>query len=198
MTAPEVHAQQRRENAEPQEAPNPMPWFVIVLTALLLAFGIGYIARSPISAPAAWGDGRQAAELRGPAPAARGAAIDGAAVYASRCTACHQASGAGLPGTFPPLAGSEWATGDEATLAAIVLHGVEGELTVRGESFTGVMPAFKDQLQDAELAAVLTHIRTQWGNRASAVTADAVTAVRKETAGRATPFQGGAELSLLQ
>lgn len=198
MKPPEIHPQQARENPEPQEGSNPMPWFVILLTALLLAFGVLYIARSAITNAATWGDGRSAAELQGPAPAAAGAVVDGAAVFASRCVACHQATGAGLPGVFPPLAGSEWVAAKEATLAALVLHGVNGTLTVKGSTYNGAMPAFGGQLQDAELAAVLTHIRSQWGNTAAAVSADTVASVRKETAARSEPFKGDVELAPLK
>lgn len=193
-----IHPQQARENPEPQEGSNPMPWFVIVLTALLMAFGVLYIARSGIVNEPPLGDGRSTAELHGAVPMAAGAAVDGAAVFASRCVACHQTSGGGLPGVFPPLAGSEWVTGKETTLAALVLHGASGPLTVKGSSFNGAMPAFAAQLQDAELAAVLTYIRSHWGNAAAPVTANIVAAVRKETAARTEPFRGDAELMPLK
>jgi mono/diheme cytochrome c family protein len=198
MKPAEIHPQQERENPEPQEGSNPMPWFVIVLTAMLLGFGVFYIARSAIGDAPALGDSRSAAELQGAAPAAAGAAVDGAAVYASRCVACHQASGAGLPGVFPPLAGSEWVAGKETTLIALVLHGASGALTVKGSTYNGAMPAFATQLQDAELAAVLTHVRGQWGNSAAPVAADTVATVRRETAARAEPFKGDAELMPLK
>ena len=99
---------------------------------------------------------------------------------------------------FPPLAGSEWVTGKESTLAAVVLHGVDGPLTVKGSTYNGAMPAFAAQLGDAELAALLTHIRSQWGNTAAPVTAEAVAAARQETAARTTPFKGDAELAALK
>lgn len=198
MTPPEIHTQQQRENPEPQEGANPMPWFVLLLTALLLGFGIVYIATSGIGNAPAWGDGRTVAELQGARPAAAGAAVDGAAIYATRCVACHQATGTGLPGVFPPLAGSEWVLGKDTTLARIVLHGINGPLTVKGGTYSGAMPAFKDQLQDAEIAALLSHIRSQWGNQGAAVAADAVASARKETAARTEPFKGDAELAPLK
>lgn len=194
MNPEEVHPQQQRENPEPKESPNPMPWFVILLTACLMAFGVYYIAGSAISNPPELGDARAVAELQGAAPAAAGAAVDGAAVYASRCVACHQASGAGLPGVFPPLAGSEWVGGKDSTLVALVLHGIGGALTVKGQVYNGVMPPFGEQLQDAELAAVLTHVRSQWGNSAAPVSAELVATVRKDTASRTAPFNGDTDL----
>ena len=195
---PEVHVQQQRENPEPEEGANPMPWLVILLTAALLVFGIVYIVRTPLTNPPTWGDGRSIAELQGPAPAAAGATVDGAAVFSARCVACHQATGAGLPGVFPPLAGSDWVAGKAETLTAIVLHGINGPLTVNGTRFNGAMPAFKDQLQDAEIAAVLTHVRSTWGNKADAITADTVAKVRKDTAAQAEPYKGDADLKPME
>lgn len=197
-TRPPILPQQAREHHEPEEGSNPMPWFVIGLTALLLGFGTVYIARTTLTGEPAWGDGRSQAELQGPKPAAAGATVDGAAVYAARCVACHQASGTGLPGVFPPLAGSEWVTGRDTALAAMVLHGINGPLTVKGARYNGAMPAFAGQLQDAELAAVLTHIRSQWGNAAPALSEATVAAVRQEHGARSTPFNGDAELAGLR
>ncbi len=105
------------------------------------------------------------ADLRPTAQAAApGAAVEVGASFAANCAACHQANGQGLPGVFPPLAGSEWVVGDPKVLANILLHGVSGKIEVAGQSFDGMMPAFA-QLSDAESAGVLTHIRSTWGTR---------------------------------
>ncbi|MFO1294522.1 MAG: cytochrome c [Rubrivivax sp.] len=199
MKPDQIHPQQARENPEPHEGARPMPWVVVTLTAALLVFAVVYIARSGITAPPTWGDGRTLAELQGtPAAAGAAAAVDGAAVYAARCAACHQAAGTGLAGAFPPLAGSEWVAGKAATVVAIVLHGVTGTLTVKGGKYNGVMPTFGPQLQDAEVAAVLTHLRSSWGNSAAPITAADVAAVRKDTAARSAPFNGDADLDALK
>jgi mono/diheme cytochrome c family protein len=198
MSEPEIHTQQQRENPEPEEGTNPMPWFVILLTAVLFTFGVVYIVRTTMSNSPTWGDSRAVADLQGPAPAAAGSAVDGAAVFTARCAACHQASGQGLPGVFPPLAGSEWVAGEARTFTAIVLHGVRNSMTVSGKTYNGAMPAFKDQLQDAEIAAVLTHVRGAWGNQAGAVTADSVAQVRKDTEGQVEPYDGDAGLAALK
>jgi mono/diheme cytochrome c family protein len=194
MSTPEILPQQQRENPEPQESGNPMPWFVVTLTALLLAFGVVYIAGSSIELAPALGDGRTMAELQGAPPAAAGAVVDGAAVYSSRCAACHQANGAGIADAFPPLAQSEWVVGDPSTLVSVVLHGVTGPLTVKGSAYNGQMPAFGAQLNDVELAAVLSHVRGQFGNAAAPITPANVAAVRSETAMRTEPYAGDAEL----
>src|SRR5690606_35395740 len=113
--------------------------------------------------PAGLGDQRTAADLR-PATARAGQGVDGQQVYNAHCVACHQASGKGLPGVFPPLVGSEWVSGDERILANIVLHGVNGEMSVMGQTYKGAMPPFA-HLSDAELAAVLNHVRSTWTNK---------------------------------
>lgn len=196
MTEPEILPQQERENPDPHEDNRPAPWPVIVLVALLVLLGVAYIANASVDTPAVWGDGREATELQG-RTASTSARVDGAAIYASMCAACHQASGAGLPGVFPPLAGSEWVLGKETTLAAIVLHGVNGPLTVKGQAFNGAMPTFKTQLDDTQIAALLTHLRSQWGNTGPAVTAEVVAGVRQASSARSTPFAGEHELAAL-
>ena len=194
MTSP-ILPQQQRENPEPKEGSNPMPWFVIVLTALLMAFGVLYIARSAIINAPALGDGRSTAELQGALPAAAGTTVDGTAAYASRCAACHQASGAGLPGVFPPLDGSEWVQGEPRVLANILLHGITGEITVKGNKYQGAMPAFP-QLSDAELAGIASFIRGNWSNKAEPLQAE-LFAKERADGSRTTPFEGEAALKAL-
>ncbi|WHZ12718.1 MAG: Copper-containing nitrite reductase [Burkholderiaceae bacterium] len=198
MTTPEVLPQHERENPEPVEGANPTPWFIIALVTALFIFGVVYIMRTTLNTPSSWGDGRTAADLQGAPAPAPGAKVDGAAVFASHCIACHQATGLGLPGVFPPLAGSEWVNGKPTVVAAIVLHGISGPLKVKGNEFNGAMPAFGGQLQDAEIAAVLTHVRSTWGNASPAITAETVAQVRKDTASRTEPFKGDSELDALE
>lgn len=193
-TSPTPLPQQQREHPEPHERSHPVPRPVLALVALMTAVGIGYIGWTDLDGVPSLGDQRTQAELRG-RPAAAGAAVDGAALYAARCAACHQAAGTGLPGVFPPLAGSEWVHGSERRLAAIVLHGVTGPITVQGVRYQGAMPAFKDQLGDVELAALLSHLRARWGQGAGIVTTAQVAAVRADTASRQAPFDGERELA---
>jgi mono/diheme cytochrome c family protein len=85
-----------------------------------------------------------------------------------QCQGCHQASGAGVPGVFPPLAGHVpdiLATkGGRTYLVQVLLYGLAGQINVKGQNYNGVMPAWS-QLSDADLAGVLNHISTQWGNK---------------------------------
>ena len=136
-------------------------------------------------------DGADAGEK----PSTASSSSDGATVFAARCAACHQLSGTGLPGVFPPLAGSNWVNGAPGTLARIVLHGVQGTLTVNGTAYNGAMPPFAEQLSDAEIAAVLTYIRSQWGNKGAPVGDTVVSAQRSATAARSAPWNGEAELA---
>jgi mono/diheme cytochrome c family protein len=108
-------------------------------------------------------------------------------------------AGQGVPGTFPPLAGSEWATAANAALPIrVVLHGLQGPITVKGQKVNGTMPAFGtgQPMNDADVAAVLTYVRSSWGNRAGAVTAADVAKERAATASHAAPFTA-AELTPL-
>ena len=109
---------------------------------------------------------------------------DGEQIYMNRCMSCHQVDGKGLAGVFPPLDETEWVNGDKGRLIRIVLQGLTGETTVKDVVYSGAMPPWQSFLNDEEIAAVLTYIRSAWNNDASAVTAQEVAAVRKITEGR--------------
>ena len=105
-------------------------------------------------------------------PTAETVAFDaelGAGVYGSYCSACHQANGQGLPGVFPPMAGDPVVTAtDPAEHIEIVLHGLQGK-SIGGVAYASPMPAFGGQLTDEQIAAVVNHERTSWGNDAPLV-----------------------------
>jgi mono/diheme cytochrome c family protein len=98
----------------------------------------------------------------------------GADLYKRHCQACHQPSGLGVGNAFPPLQGSEWVLGPPELVPAIVWHGVQGEIEVKGKVYKGVMPAFKGRLEPGEIAAIASYVRTSWGNQASPLTAEVV------------------------
>ncbi|MBO0932186.1 c-type cytochrome [Fibrella aquatilis] len=100
----------------------------------------------------------------------------GLAVYKQYCLTCHQVNGSGVPGLNPPLRGTEWVNGDKARLIGVLLNGLQNA-EVEGETYDNVMPAH-DFLTDAQIADVLTYVRSNFGNKASAITADEVTAQR--------------------
>lgn len=115
-------------------------------------------------------------------------ADDGKLVYADRCASCHQISGTGIPGVFPPLVGTQWVLGDPDKLISIVLHGLMGELEIAGTVYNGVMPAWGTTLSDKEIAAVLTFVRSSWGNEAAAVADSSVSQLRAILADRREPW----------
>lgn len=113
----------------------------------------------------------------------------GKAVYGRICAACHLGSGKGVPGNnIPPLAGSALAQGDARKPIGIVLHGFRGPIERNGVQINGQMASWKDQLNDQEIADVLTYVRSAFGNAGAAVTPDEVKAVREETASRTVPY----------
>lgn len=112
----------------------------------------------------------------------------GRAVYENVCALCHNVDGSGKPNQAPPLAGSEWVTGDVVRLIHIPLAGVQGPMTVKGQQWNLAMPAMGAALPDEDVAAVLTYMRQSWGNKASEVTTEQVAKVRQELGGRTQPY----------
>lgn len=184
---------QGREQTDPSERIQPIPLVVAGLTLVMVLAGALYIAVSEPFGASQFGDRRTLADLR---PAASTGTVDGKQVFTANCVGCHQATGQGLPGVFPPLAGSEWVQGDARVVANILLHGINGEITVAGKPFKGAMPSFQ-HLGDAELAAVASYVRSDWSNTASAIPPSVFAAERK-AATRSTPFNGEAELKALK
>lgn len=190
-------AAMRREYADPDEKVHPLPWFFIMFLGAMGMWGAFYITATPSGESSAYGDQRTVADLRPPVAAAGAApGIDGKQLFGAKCAACHQASGLGVAGVFPPLAGAEWVVGDPKVLTSILLHGLQGEIVVKGTTYKGVMPAF-GTLADAEIAAVLTYIRGDWGNQAAPVTEAAVKAQREATQAQKGPYAGGEALKAL-
>lgn len=200
MPQPPPSTQSRREKTDPTELQNRVPPLLIVLALIVVGWGGYEIATSGLGPEVQFGDHRTLSTLSAAAGGGGGsaAAVDGATVYSARCAACHQATGSGLPGAFPPLAGSEWVKGPDTLLVRIVLHGIQGALTVAGTAYNGMMPAFKDQLGDAEIAAVTTYIRSQWGNSAPAIATETAAAQRTATASRTGPWSGDADLTTMR
>jgi len=117
----------------------------------------------------------------------------GKTVYMMTCMACHQITGAGIPGAFPPLAKQEYVTGDTRRLVAIVIKGISGVMTVDGKIYATGMPqpdvTFPQLKDDKNVADVLNYVRTNFGNEAKEpVTPALVADVRKEFADRTTQW----------
>jgi mono/diheme cytochrome c family protein len=104
-------------------------------------------------------------------------AASGAQLYTQNCSACHGATGTGLPGAFPPLAGDPVVTAsDPAMHIKVVLHGLS-KVPIKGTTYGSQMPAFS-QLSDSDIAAIIDHERTSWGNSAPTITPDDVKRAR--------------------
>jgi nitrite reductase (NO-forming) len=167
--------------------------YVLVDHSLFRAFNKGAIGILNVEGRAApdvfSGNQRDAAftgplALGAPAPARTvvpvAAKVDvGEQIYAAACASCHQPTGLGLPGVFPPLAGSDYlAAKPAAVLIGHVIDGLQGPLTVNGTTYNGAMPPL-GHLDDAQIAAALSYVRAAWGNDLAPIGAGEVTAVRR-------------------
>ncbi|QHT66549.1 c-type cytochrome [Rhodocytophaga rosea] len=107
----------------------------------------------------------------------KGVVVAGEKIYNTYCGACHQRNGKGDNNRFPPLAESEWVLGDKKRLIEVLLKGLEGPIEVKGQSYNNVMPQHSF-LGNEDVAKVLTFIRQNFGNNASAISPEEVKEVR--------------------
>ena len=91
------------------------------------------------------------------------AKVDGASLFKQQCSGCHQPTGKGVPGNFPPLAGNPDLFLSRSFPAMVALFGMEGKITTEGQTIASAMPSF-GHLSDAEIAAVVNYVRGAWGN----------------------------------
>jgi mono/diheme cytochrome c family protein len=195
----EVHAAIQREKREPRVGLEPLSMWLIAVYGLAVFFGGAYIGRysgnfsgsslDPMAGPpptrggaaAGPGGGATAVELT---PAERGKKV-----FLANCQTCHQANGLGVPGQYPPLAGSEFTNGGSKRMAMIVMKGLHGPVTVKGQKFgTAVMQPWDKTLTDKQISEVMTYERSAWGNKASAVVPEQIAAFRKVLANHPESF----------
>jgi mono/diheme cytochrome c family protein len=187
----DIHAQLMREKEEPHEGFSPVPIFLMFLFAALCFWGGVYLvensggfrwdAYSPDFNPHAGA----------PAPVEIPLFERGAKVFRNQCAQCHQASGEGVAGVYPPLAGADWVTGHPEVVARILINGLNGPIEVKGNTYNGNMPAFGPNglnLKSKEIAGVITYIRQEWGNSASDVTVETVDTYMEKYASRGTTW----------
>lgn len=173
-------------DAGPTAARSAAPIWIIVLTLLLLFLGAVYFDHH-----SGWFDKQvyapytSADELASYQPKSGEASMlaHGKAFYETYCGLCHGSDGLGKPAQAPPLAGSEWVAKDITSLARIPLAGLNGPIQVKGRDWNLSMAPMGASLSDADLAAVLTHIRESWGNKNGAVSADQIKAARAAISG---------------
>jgi mono/diheme cytochrome c family protein len=160
----ELHAQVLREKPDPVGGNAPVSLWFLVLSLAFAMWGGGYLCaysgafRGDVFSDAAFDFG-QGAEA-GPAKASD-PLVKGKKLFVANCANCHEKTGLGKPGIYPPLAGSEYVVGPQSQLVPLVLHGLQGAITVKGVVFNGSMPTWK-QLKDDQIATILTYIRQEW------------------------------------
>jgi mono/diheme cytochrome c family protein len=185
------HAAIAREKLEPLVGREPLSLWLITIYGLAVFFGGAYLGRYSGSFH---GDGLEplgsvpTKKASGPAtegPVAELSPVDrGKKIFSANCATCHQASGLGVAGQYPPLAGSEYVNGGTRRLGMILLKGLQGPLKVKGASYgSAVMQPWEKTLNDQKIADVLTYVRQEWGNMSGPVAAEGLTALRKEIAG---------------
>jgi mono/diheme cytochrome c family protein len=194
----EVHAAIQREKREPRVGLEPLSIWLIAVYGLAIFLGGAYLGRYSGNFS---GDGLDPLgglpptkkNLVGPGPGEQQAELSprdrGKKIFAANCQTCHQANGLGVPSQYPPLAGSEFTTGGSQRPAMIVLKGLQGPVTVKGQKYgSAVMQPWDKTLTDQKIADVLTYERSEWGNNASPVTAEQIAALRKVLASHPESF----------
>ena len=189
----DVHGAILREKDDPRDGYEPIPLWLVSAFMALVFWGGAYLAfnsggfQSDVFNPTqvSWTGGGGAP--KGPPDPM----VVGKRLFTANCVACHQATGQGVAGQFPTLVASEWVVGGDWVgdnhLVKILLHGLQGPIQVKGNTYNGAMPPWK-QLKDDQIAMILTYIRNEWGNSAPPITAEQVAKVREETAAQTEPY----------
>src|SRR5262252_4982647 len=194
----QVHAAVQREKREPRVGAEPLSIWLIAIYGLAIFFGGAYLGRysgnftsgglDPMGAPplpkkavAGGPAGGEQAEL---SPRDRGKKV-----FSANCQTCHQATGLGVPGQYPPLAGSEFTNGGSRRMGMIVLKGLQGPDTRKGQQYgTALMQPWDKTLTGNQMADDMTYERSEWGNNASPITPEQIAALRKELANHPESF----------
>ena len=190
----QVHAQLQKQKPEKADGYSMLPLVLLGLMCCAVFFGSIYLAHFSLRFdPLVYSEHANREKPGAVKVVALTRAQMGKKVFDTTCIACHQANGLGVPGQYPPLVASEWVTGSEERLVRIVLHGLNGPITVEGKEYNNVMAPLGGALKDEQIANVLSYVRASWGNTASEVSPETVGKVRADTAGRNT-FWTAAEL----
>ena len=194
----QVHAAIQREKREPRVGAEPLSIWLIAVYGLAVFFGGAYLGRysgnfSGEALDPYGGEAHTMKKTGGPQGAEQVTELTprdrGKKIFAANCQTCHQANGLGVAGQYPPLAGSEFTTGGSRRPGMIVLKGLQGPVTVKGQKFgSAVMQPWDKTLTDQKIADVLTYERSEWGNNASPVTAEQIAGLRKELANHPESF----------
>jgi mono/diheme cytochrome c family protein len=194
-----IHAAAKREKVDLQPGTQPTPSWVMFLGMLVAIVAGGQLG--VMTGGFEFETSNPFAMAKAPDPRPKGPGADaggdafqiamkkGSGGYAV-CGGCHQGSGLGIAGQFPPLAGSEWVLGGTERLIRVVQHGLTGAITVKGANYNmpGGMQGFGAAMSAGDLANVLTYIRNTWGNEAPMITKEMVETVRAAEGSRATQW----------
>jgi mono/diheme cytochrome c family protein len=182
----------QKPEAEPTATRSTMPIWIITLTLVLLFFGAVYFDHysgwfnKQVYHPYTSAEDLAAAQ---PKAGVAAAAARGKKVYETMCGICHGTDGLGKPGQAPALAGSEWVVPKGFDrLTRIPLAGLSGPMQVNGKDWNLSMAPIGAAMSDADLAAVLTYIRSSWSNQVGEVTADNVKYIRAALGARPLPL----------
>ena len=114
----------------------------------------------------------------------------GKKLFALNCASCHQTNGEGLPGQFPPLAGSKWVNSDPGLVVNIILKGLKGPIEVKGVTYGQALNMVPLPLKDREIANITTYVRQAWGNQASEISEEEVSGFRAESTNQVDQWTG--------
>lgn len=151
---------------------------VLAVSALILVAACNGGAKKSTTATATAAVATMAASTA-PVAAQPANASGGKSIFKANCLSCHGANGKGMPGMFPPLVGNPAVLGNATKVIHVVKYGLQGKVVVAGSTYNGVMPPWNGTLSDANIASVISYVRSAWGNTASAVGTAQVTAVAK-------------------
>ncbi|HWA28326.1 MAG TPA: cytochrome c [Lacunisphaera sp.] len=185
----QVHAQLRSQKPEKKDGYSLLPLALLGIMCTAVFFGSIYMAHNAVRFDPLVVNEHAKREKPGKStgPAVTRAQM-GKPIYLNTCAVCHTPAGTGVPGQFPPLAGSEWVKGNEERIIRIVQHGLTGPITVAGHEFNNTMTPVGATLKDEQVANVLSYIRSAWDNNAPEVQPETVAKVRGEIADRKTPW----------
>ncbi len=191
-----VHSILIREKPEPSEGYRPMPLFLLgFISTMIFICAIYFVQHLGGFDPLVYDeryDPKTAAANAGPVELTPEQLIALGKKQYNTCATCHQPTGKGLPGTYPPLVGSEWALGKDELVVRILINGLGGPIEVEGTTYNGAMPAFGAagyKWNDEKIAAVLTYVRQEWGNTAEPISPARVKEIR-EADSRDKPWTG--------
>ncbi len=198
----QVHAKLVSEKPEPKEGFRTMPLFLLGFVSTMIFVTCIYVVHYRAGFSPMVYDERFDPKLAAGSGAAKELTPEqvvaaGKKAYMSACVNCHQGTGQGVAGAFPPLAGSEFVQGNEERLIRIVLHGLGGPVEVEGKSYNGAMPAFGKvtgggyNWNEEKIAQVLTYVRQEWGNKAAPIATGKVTAILNTEKARAKAWSAG-------